>query len=58
MLMYRVMYSMRESTVLVNVDWDCKFFKFIVEIDQSEMTKSHMFNMSLKLINNKCLRAK
>ena len=30
-----------------SVYWGCNFFKFIIEIDQSEMTKSHMSNKSL-----------
>ena len=30
-----------------------KFFKFVFKIDQSEMTKSHMFSMSLRLTNHK-----
>ena len=32
-------------------------FKFVIEIDQSETTKSHMFNMSLKLTNHQSLMA-
>ena len=29
-----------------------KFFKLIIKMDQSETTKSHMFNTTLKLINH------
>ena len=29
------------------VHWGCKFFKYIIKIDQSKITKSHMFNPSL-----------
>ena len=31
---------------------------FFIKIDQSETTKSHMYNTSLKLINHKCLTTK
>ena len=31
----------------------CKFFLIDCKIDQSEKTKSHMFNMSLRLTNQK-----
>ena len=34
------------------------FFKFIIKNDQSKMSKSHMFDTSLKLIDQKCLMAK
>ena len=44
--------------VLGSVHWECKFFKFIIEIDQSETTKSYMFDMSLQLTNYKCVTAK
>ena len=30
------------------------FFKATIKIDQLKTTKSHMFNMSLKLTNHKC----
>ena len=30
----------------------CQFY-YIVEIDQSQMTKSHVLNMSMKLTNHK-----
>ena len=46
----------------MNVKWsvhcEYNFFKFISEIDQSEMNKSYMFSTSLKLTNYKCLMAK
>ena len=38
--------------------WDANLFKFVIETDQLERTKSRMFNMSLKLTNHKCLLAK
>ena len=43
-----------------SVHWLCKFFKFIIEIDQSEMTASHLTNTgtSLNFTNYKCLTAK
>ena len=37
---------------------DANLFKFVIETDQLERTKSRMFNMSLKLTNHKCLLAK
>ena len=46
--MYRVVYIVRgEHTVGAN------FFKLIIKIDQSEMTKRHMFNTTLQLTNHK-----
>ena len=32
--------------------WECKIF-LIINIDQSEVIKSHKFNMSLRLTNQK-----
>ena len=40
-------YSMGECTLGVQL------FQLIIEIDQLEMTKSHMLNTSLKLTNRK-----
>ena len=33
---------------------EVKFFLFIIDIDQSKMTKSRMFNLPLKLTDYKC----
>ena len=41
-----------------SVDWGCKLLKFIIKMDQSETNKNHIFNMSLKFTNHKCLTAK
>ena len=42
-----------------SVHWGCAaFFVFVIETDQLEMTQSHMFNTSLKLIYHKCLMRK
>ena len=35
-----------------------QFLNFFIEIDQSEMTKSHMLNSALNMTNYKCLMAK
>ena len=48
----RVMFTWRECTLRMRI------FLFIIENDQSDTTKSHMFNTSLKLANYKCLTAK
>ena len=39
-------------------DRGCKIFFLVFKIDQSEMTKSHMFSTSLRLTNHKQLTAK
>ena len=35
-----------------------QIFLFMIEIDQAKTTKSHMFNISLRLTNHECLTAK
>ena len=40
-----------------SVHWG-KIFLILIKIYQSEITKSHMFSISFKLINHKCLMAK
>ena len=52
---------MPEGGLVCQCMWECtlgvQFFK-LVETDQSEMTKSHLLNTSLKLINHIYLMAK
>ena len=51
MQMYKIAYSVEKCRL------GLQFFQFIIEIDQLETTKSHMFIMPfrLKLTDHKCL---
>ena len=52
------MYTGRVCAVCERVDWGYKISKLIIRVDLSETTKSHRFNMSLKLTNDKLLMVK
>ena len=42
--------NVRGSVQCGRVNSRANFFQLIIKIDQSEMTKSHMFNTSLRLM--------